>query len=59
MLSYLDDVDIAVFEQRLLHPFGIRWHGLAEVGLGTTRLSRNSHAKEKKLSVGGLNHQNS
>jgi len=57
MLPYLDDVDIAVFELRLLHPFCLRWHGPpAEVGLGKTRLSRNSHAKEKKLSVGGLNH---
>jgi len=55
LLSYLDDFDIAVFELRLLHPFCWRWHGLAEVGSGTTLSSGNGQAKEKKLSVCRLN----
>jgi len=56
LLSHLDDFDIAGFEQILLHAFCWRWHGLAELGLGTRLSSENSSGKEKKLSVGGLNH---
>jgi len=49
LLSYLDDFDIAVFELGLLYPFCWRSCGLAEVGLGTTLLSRNSQANRRNF----------